>query len=390
MNKLDVIESIVNSPRIARLGKAAQDFFRESAPSMGKDEFAKIAEDAGHTALGKYWTNSPSAISKLYKKGGKVMKKKKLTSNLSSGMKGKKKMTMPADINMPMMKKGGTITQSKAAEILHDGTANGKALTKKQRGFMAVHAKGTAKYVKGGGVKEKDPGWVRDGEDWVYVEDRNSPEAVTKAIAEKASTDTTTTTKPADLSKPPAKKLTKWGFPEAAGIAQAAGGAYGIATAKAAPDMGVSETLKTLSSDVRKQASYGLEPAQLNVLNNSVERSRRDTNRLVTEAGGSGQEVMSKLNTTLGTTIAGKENIAFQDAAEKSRKMSNVIGVDTALGGQEYDVKKLRREDWYKNQEVFASLLSTGIENVIGARQFKTQQQTLNDISNRPTLTIKQ
>ena len=98
---------------------------------------------------------------------------------------------------------------------------------------------------------------------------------------------------------------------------------------------------------------------------------------------------MSKLNTSLGTTIAGKENVAFQDAAEKARKFSNVIGVDTQLAGQEFDVKKMRREDWYKNQDMFASLLSTGIENIIGARQFKAQQKTLSEIDNRPVFNFK-
>jgi hypothetical protein len=329
-----------------------------------------------------------------YAKGGRIMKKKmtpskNMMSNLSSGLKGKKKMPTPGDMNIPGFKKGGTVTSAKAAEILHDGTANGKPLTKKQRGFMAVHANRTAKYAKGGPV---DPGYVRNGEDMVWVEDRSNPNLVSKAVAtyNAPKTGKNLTTGPSTLPVKNTKSTTKWGFPEVAGAVQAAGGAYGLVTSKAAPDIAVSETLQRLSADVRKQASYGLEPSQMNALNNSVERSRRDTNKMITEAGGSGQEVMSKLNTSLGTTIAGKENIAFQDAAEKSRKFSNVINVDTALAGEEFDVKKMKREDWYKTQDVFASLLSTGLENIIGARQFKTEQQTLRDRANQPTFTIKQ
>lgn len=450
MNKMDVIESIVNSPKIARLGKPAQDFFRESVPGMDKEAFAKLAEDAGHTSLGKYWTNSPSAVSKLYKKGGSVKsstakKNDNIPTDYMTYLQGygvgkdirvtpieaasmstadlKKKFGIELDAkglkyadefheylmnnsdkwkNDPqyknygsvvpstigsykkggsvMKKKNSTISPGKAMEILHDGTAHGKQLTKKQKDFFGIHAFGKPKYETGGDISSPI----------------TREEAITRAETFKPNISTFKTQKtPGSTLKPlkpksPANPPSDIGFAEIAGAVQAAGGAYGLATAKKSPDIGVSDTLRNLSADVRKQAAYGLDPDQLNVLNNSVERSRRDTNRFITESGGSGQEMMSKLNTTLGTTIAGKENIAFQDAAEKARKFSNVINVDSQIAGQEFDVKRMRREDWYKNQEMFASLLSTGIENIIGSRQFKEQQKTFRERDNRATFTIKQ
>lgn len=300
LNKLQAIEAIANSPKNTRLGKAAQDLWREVAPTLSPEKFQEHADLEGLNKLGKYWSYGDVAKSTGYKKGGPV-----------------------------------------ADSIVREAAIPEVKLFKPKVSTFKVQRK---------------PG------------------------------STLTSIKPHSPTNP----LPDIGFPEIAGAIQAAGGAYGLATAKRAPDIGVSETLKNLSSDVRKQAAYGLEPSQLNVLNNSVERSRRDTNRFITESSGSGQEVMAKLNTTLGTTIAGKENIAFQDAAEKARKFSNVINVDSQIAGQEFDVKRMRREDWYKNQEMFASLLSTGIENIIGARQFKEQQKTFRERDNSPVFSIKQ
>src|SRR5664279_208764 len=265
------------------------------------------------------------------------MKKKNMIKDLSTGIKGRKKKVTPGDAEIPGMKKGGYAT----GDFVHEALLPEAKVFKPKVSTLKMQSK---------------PGSTLGD---------NKPTTPKNAFP--------------DI-----------GIAELAGIIQAAGGAYGLATAKRAPDLGVSETLQKLSADVHKQASYGLDPAQMNALNNSVERSRRDTNRLITEGGGSGQEVMAKLNTTLDSTIAGKENIAFQDSAEKSRKFSNVIGVDTAMANEEFDVKRMKREDWYKSQDMFAGLLSTGLENIIGARQFKQQQKTLSEIDNRAVINFKQ
>ena len=40
---------------------------------------------------------------------------------------------------------GGQLSSAKAAEILHDGMAHGKPLTKRQRGYMGAVASGKAR-----------------------------------------------------------------------------------------------------------------------------------------------------------------------------------------------------------------------------------------------------
>jgi len=57
------------------------------------------------------------------------------------------------------MKKGGAITKEKAAEILHDGTANGVKLTRKQQkfmGYMSKHGKAEGGEIKGAGSSKSD------------------------------------------------------------------------------------------------------------------------------------------------------------------------------------------------------------------------------------------
>jgi len=51
------------------------------------------------------------------------------------------------------MAKGGNLSKSKAATMLHDGTIRGKKITDQQRKYFAVVASGKAKYADGGNVK---------------------------------------------------------------------------------------------------------------------------------------------------------------------------------------------------------------------------------------------
>lgn len=164
--------------------------------------------------------------------------------------------------------------------------------------------------------------------------------------------------------------------PEIIGSLQTAGGAYGLMQAGKKPDLTVSRSLKQLSSEVRRLAQFGYEPAVLNALDNQIEKARRDTNRAITAGGGSPMEVMAKLQNTLSTTIDKKAGILFADAAEKARKFSDVIKVDMVKAGQEFDIQKINLDDWYKNQEVWSEVLAAGVSNIIGARQLKDEQDT--------------
>lgn len=176
-------------------------------------------------------------------------------------------------------------------------------------------------------------------------------------------------------------------MPELLGAIQAAGGATGLIAAGRSPDMRVSETLKQLSSETRRLAEFGYEPAVINSLNQQIDKTRSDMSRLVNEGNSaSGLERMSQLNNILSTTIDKKAGLAFADAAEKSRKYADVLRVDAMKAGQEFDINRMKVEDWYKNQEVFAELAMAGISNIVGARQLKAEQDVIKKVgSTTPT-----
>ncbi len=179
-------------------------------------------------------------------------------------------------------------------------------------------------------------------------------------------------------------------IPEIAGTLQMLGGAYGLREAGKKPDLQISHTLKKLSAETRRLANFGYEPAVLNALNTQIEKSRRDMTKAVTTRGGSPQENMEKMKMILSTTLDKKAGVVFQDAKEKARKWADVIRVDTIRSGQEFDVNKIDLADWYKTQDVFANLMSSGIENVIGARQLKAQQDVIREVgSASPSFTLK-
>ncbi len=179
-------------------------------------------------------------------------------------------------------------------------------------------------------------------------------------------------------------------IPELAGTLQMLGGAYGLREAGKKPDLQISHTLKKLSAETRRLANFGYEPAVLNALNTQIERSRRDMTKAVTTKGGSPQENMEKMKMILSTTLDKKAGVVFQDAKEKARKWADVIRVDTIRSGQEFDVNKIDLADWYKTQDVFANLMSSGIENVIGARQLKAQQDVIREVGPAsPSFTLK-
>jgi hypothetical protein len=191
-----------------------------------------------------------------------------------------------------------------------------------------------------------------------------------------------------DAINGPDKDVPSWvkNIPELAGAIQAAGGAAGLIAAGKMPSMEVSSTLRKLSGEVRRLSEFGYEPKVINALNSEIENTRRNLSKIVENEGqNSGIEKMAKLNMLLTTTIDKKAGLAFADAAEKTRKWADVIKVDTMKAGQEFDINKIKVEDWYRNQEVFAGLVSAGISNIVGARQLKSEQENLRQIgTNKP------
>lgn len=178
-------------------------------------------------------------------------------------------------------------------------------------------------------------------------------------------------------------------IPEFAGALQVAGGAFGLMQAGKTPDITVSKTLNKLSGQVRRLSEFGYEPAVLNALNTEIDNTRRSLSKdIEAEGSNSALEKMAKLNVLLSTTIDKKAGLAFSNAAEKSRKWADVMKIDTMKAGQEFDINKIKIDDWYKNQEVFAGMVTAGISNIVGSRQLKAEQDTLREIGgNKPKWT---
>lgn len=283
-------------------------------------------------------------------------------------------------------KKKSKLSKEKAAEILHDGTAHGKPLTKKQRGFFAIKAG----YQEGGKVTGD---WRHDSQQDLVISDSKHT-AYDKSGAEyafnvdqnkyvKLSGGTPDGINMYDSVVNTGKKKSKWwdNVPELMGAIQTAGGTYGLMQAGRRPDLHVSSTLNRLSGEVHRLAQYGYEPSVLNALNTEIENTRRNISRGISLEGGQGSmEQMAKLSNLLSTTIDKKAGLLYADAAEKARKWADVMKIDSEKAGQEFDIQKLNLESWYKNQDVMANLFATGISNIIGARQLKTEQDVLKQI----------
>jgi len=263
--------------------------------------------------------------------------------------------------------------------------------------------------MKDGGMKKKnnfeDGGWIYDKEKGLVM----SPDG--RVAYDKDGNEYNVQSATGKLSTTPDKEKTMWGksiysthapvdntespevntkedferkwydyAPEAAGIVQAAGSAAGLMRAGEAPDLNVSRTLKKLSGEVRRNAQYGYENQVLNALDSQIERKRRDANNAISAKGGSAQEVLASQQKLLETTLDQKTKIKFADAQEKARKWADVLKVDSAIAGQEFDISKINVDQYYKTQDVFAGMLSAGISNIVGARQLKNEQDTIREI----------
>ena len=176
--------------------------------------------------------------------------------------------------------------------------------------------------------------------------------------------------------------------PEFLGALQMAGGTAGLIAAGKKPDRTISHTLRALSSETRRLSEYGYEPKVINALNTSIERARTDYNRMVVGRGGSAMEIQKQLEQGLISTIGEKAKLSYADAAEKARKYTQYMQVQSQIAGQEFDINRLNIEDWYKNQEAYAEMLGAGISNIIGGRQLKSQQDAMKDIAKEGTVNI--
>jgi hypothetical protein len=154
-------------------------------------------------------------------------------------------------------------------------------------------------------------------------------------------------------------------LPEYAGGLQMAGGAAKLIAAGKQPDRTISHTLKALSSETRRLAEYGYEPKVINALNQSIERARSDYNRTVVGRGGSPMEIQKQLEQGLVSTLGEKAKMHYADAAEKARKFTEHMQVQSQRAGQEFNINQFKVDDWFKNQEAYAEMLSAGISNIV-------------------------
>lgn len=178
-------------------------------------------------------------------------------------------------------------------------------------------------------------------------------------------------------------------IPELISAVQIAGAYKGLMEQGKKPDLMVSKSLDKLNSEVRRLSQFGYEPKVLNSISNQIENTRRDVSKAITDSGGSPMEKLAQLQSLLSTTIDKKAGLAFEDAKEKARKLADYYKINMTKAGQEFDINKINQEDWYRNQEAFAGMLSSGINNLIGARQLKSQQDAIKSVgSNSPTITL--
>ena len=179
----------------------------------------------------------------------------------------------------------------------------------------------------------------------------------------------------------PFEKLANY-IPEVAGAIQIGAAISGSRKAGAMPDVNVSQYLKDLSAEQRKDAQYGLEPGAKSAMLSSIERDKRNTNNAIVNRGGTAGEVMSNLQSTLSTGIDKSLQIELADATEKSRKKALYASTAGQLGGQDFDSKRIALENWMQWQDVNAGLLNAGISNIVGVRKLRAELDAMKKIGN--------
>ena len=173
-----------------------------------------------------------------------------------------------------------------------------------------------------------------------------------------------------------------------AGLAQTVGGAYGLAKAGRRPDINVSKSLERLSRDTREAAGYGLPSAVKNEMKKKNAQAFRSATNQITSKGGSPQEIHNKTISALSAMLSEHGKTELTDYQEKERKVGVNIGVEKMKAGQEFDIDKIGLDLWKEDQDVWANLLATGVENTIGANQYKKQLEIMKEIEKSKAMQI--
>jgi len=170
-----------------------------------------------------------------------------------------------------------------------------------------------------------------------------------------------------------------------AGAAQVAGGAAGLISTGKRPDVNVSTMLKSLSRRAREDAAYGLPPAAKNALKKDQERTYQRAVDQIASEGGSAQDMQNRIMSALSTRLAAGEKTELIDYEAQEKKKERSIAIDMQIAGQQFDISKIGLESWERDQDVWANLISAGIENTIGASQYNRELKWMEENADRGT-----
>lgn len=168
---------------------------------------------------------------------------------------------------------------------------------------------------------------------------------------------------------------------EIAGFAQIAGGTAGLIAGKRRPDVNVSQTLKSLFAEAHRKAGYGLPPAVKNEMKKSAARGLREVENVITGKGGSAQEVNNRIASALANYIRETGQTELADYQAKENKFAQLKDLAIPIGAQEFDIQKIGLRNWEADRDLWANLLGAGVENIIGARQYKNELEILRKIN---------
>lgn len=177
-----------------------------------------------------------------------------------------------------------------------------------------------------------------------------------------------------------------WG--EVAGAVQTIGGAAGLIAAGRKPDVNVSKALQKLSRDTREAANYGLPPSVKNEMKKEQQQAFRQATNIISGGGGSAQEKHNKTIGALSRLLSAKGQTEIADYTAKEKKIDRHIGVEKMVAGQEFDIDKINLASWREDQETWGNLLSVGIQNIVGARQYHAELEALKEINKNRGTTI--
>jgi hypothetical protein len=160
-------------------------------------------------------------------------------------------------------------------------------------------------------------------------------------------------------------------LPEVLASVQFLGAMEGLKRAGRMPDLQISNRLKRLAEDTRKEAQYGMPPDVKSAYLREIERTRRDAMSALVAKGGSVGEVASGLSMLTSQVLQEKGKLPIIDEEMRQRKRALNADIEKFLSGQELDIQKMDLAMWQDTQNIYAGMLNTAIGNFIGARQYK-------------------